>query len=174
MSKWKKIRYEAYKKLSLKEEQEKLAKELLFDGDFGYYSELKELVNLDKALFYNSLKKELKKHKGWNSRRIYLKLIVEEKDLDEIMEVVRGNPGSIEEYAQMLVKQYKDEVIQIYTSHIKQVASHSSDRRDYQGVCAIIKRYKKIAGKKNQDELIQELIALYRKRPAFLDELSKI
>lgn len=174
VSKWKKIRYQAYKKLSLKEEQEKLAKELLFDGDFEYYGELKELVSLDKALFYNSLKQELKERKGWNSRSIYLKLIVQEKDLDDIMEFVRENPEIIEEYANMLLEKYKDEVIDIYRRHIKTVASHSSDRRAYQGVCGIIKRYKKIAGKKNQDELIHELIVFYRKRPAFVDELSKI
>ncbi len=37
VSNWKKIRYIAYKELLLKEEQEKLAKELLLAGDFEYY-----------------------------------------------------------------------------------------------------------------------------------------
>lgn len=174
VSKWKKIRYDAYKKLSLKEEQQRLAKELLFDGNFEYYKELKELITGDKTAFYNKLKQELKKDKGWHGRSIYLKLIVQEKDLDEIMEFVRENPRSIEEYAEMLQEKFKDEVIEIYKKHIKAEASSSSNRRDYQGVCGILKRYKKIAGKKNQEEIINGLIALYRKRPAFVDELSKI
>lgn len=174
VSRWKKIRYDAYKKLSLNEEQERLAKELLFDGDFEYYKELKELTTEDKTTFYNNLKQELKKDKGWHASGIFLKLIVKEKDLDEIMEFVRQNPRSIEEYAKMLQVKFNDEVIQIYKRYIKAAASSSSDRRAYQGVCGIIKRYKNIAGKKNQKEIVDELIALYGRRPAFVNELGKI
>lgn len=174
ISKWKRIRHEAYKQLSLKEEQEKLAKELLFDGDFEYYKELKELVSGDKSVFYNNLKQELKEDKGWRVRGIYLKLIVQEKDLDEIMEFVRENPRMIEEYAEILSDKFKDEVIKLYRRYITESANSSSNRKDYQRVCAILNRYKMIAGKKNQEETINELIALYRKRPAFVDELSKL
>ncbi len=74
----------------------------------------------------------------------------------------------------MLVDKFRDEVIEIYKKHIKSVASSSSNRKAYQGVCGMLKRYKKIAGKKNQEEMINELSVLYKKRPAFLDELSKI
>lgn len=58
--KWKEIKYKAYKKLLLKVEQEKLAKELLFDGNFEYYKELKELNKKREKTFYNNLKRELK------------------------------------------------------------------------------------------------------------------
>lgn len=54
------------------------------------------------------------------------------------------------------------------------VASTSSNRRAYQGVYHKIKRYKKIAGKEKQEELINELMELYRKRPAFIEELERI
>ncbi|MDU5948025.1 MAG: hypothetical protein E6Z15_13285, partial [Paenibacillus macerans] len=52
---WKKLRYEAYKRLSLKEEQKTLAEELLLDGDFGYYEELKQLAGGDTAALYHHL-----------------------------------------------------------------------------------------------------------------------
>lgn len=42
--KWKQIRYSAYKELSLKDDQRNLAKELLLQGKFEYYKELKELA----------------------------------------------------------------------------------------------------------------------------------
>ncbi|KYD11534.1 hypothetical protein MXL46_04845 [Heyndrickxia sporothermodurans] len=90
------------------------------------------------------------------------------------MEYVKDNTRYIEEYAEKLVKHYKEEVIEIYKEYIKDTARTSSNRRDYQGVCHKIRRYKKIVGKPKQLELINELIALYRKRPAFLDELGKI
>lgn len=176
VSKWKKIRYEAYKKLSQKKEQQKLAKELLFDGNFEYYKELKELSTGNETALYNSLKQELKESKGWGwrGRSIYLQLITQEKDLDEIMAFVRKNPEIIEEYAGMLQEKFRDEVIELYKEHIKAAASSSKNRRDYQSVCVIIKRYKKMAGKKNQETIINELTAFYKKRPAFVDELSKI
>ncbi|AIS52840.1 SWIM zinc finger domain-containing protein [Thermoanaerobacter kivui] len=174
VSKWKKIRYEAYKKLSLKEEQKKLAKELLFDGNFEYYRELKGLITGDKTEFYNDLKQELKNYKGWHGRDIYLKVILEENDLDELMKFVKENPTRIEEYADKLKDKFKDEVIEVYKKYIKLAASSSSKRSDYQKVCEILKRYKKIAGEKSQKEIKNELMSLYKKRPAFIDELSKI
>ncbi|WP_071458625.1 SWIM zinc finger family protein [Bacillus massilinigeriensis] len=172
--KWKEIKYQAYKKLSLTEEQRKLAKELLFDGNFEYYKELLELNEGNKTEFYQSIKQELKEDKGLRSQRVYLKLIEQEQDLDEIMEFVRENPRSIEDYARMLQEMFKDEVIEVYKRYIKGVASSSSNRKAYQGVCGVIKRYGRIAGKQNQAEIIHELTILYKKRPAFVDELSKI
>ena len=176
VSKWKKLRYEAYKQLSQKKEQQKLAKELLFDGNFEYYKELKELSTGNETALYNSLKQELKENKdrGWRGRSIYLQLIKQEKDLDEIMAFVRKNTESIEEYAGMLQEKFRDEVIDIYKEHIKAAASSAKNRRDYQGVCEMIKRYQKMAGKKNQETIINELTAFYKKRPAFVDELGKI
>jgi hypothetical protein len=48
------------------------------------------------------------------------------------------------------------------------------NRKDYQRVCKIIQKYKKVAGLKQQENMISRLSDLYRKRPAFVDELSKI
>ncbi|AWZ48605.1 hypothetical protein C3495_07135 [Clostridiaceae bacterium 14S0207] len=172
--KWKKIRYEAYKKLSLKEEQKILAKELILQGNFDYYKELKELITYDKTIFYNNLKQELKNNEGWYNKSIYLNLIVYEKDFDEIAEFVRENPQYIEQYDEILLERSKDEVIELYKKYIKLKAEFSSNRKNYQGVCRILRKYKKIAGKNNFETIVNELIGLYRKRPAFLDELSKI
>ncbi len=174
LTQWKKIRYAAYKKLSMKEEQQELAKELLFDGDFDYYRELKELVNGDHESFYVGLKEELKRDMSWHRKSVYLKLVVEENDLDEILTFVRENPYYIEQYAEMLSGKFREEVIEIYSKYIKLEASNSSNRKEYRKVCAIIKRYKKIAGNSNLQKIISELKTLYKNRPAFLDELSKI
>ncbi|MDF0728258.1 hypothetical protein PY093_16455 [Cytobacillus sp. S13-E01] len=174
ISKWKKFRHEAYKYLQLNEEQRNLAKELLFDGDFTYYHVLKELASENQEVLYTNLKQELKTGKGWHTSRIFLKLIEEENDLEEMLEFVRDNPRYIEDYAEKLAKHVKEDVINIYKKYIKSTASSSSNRRDYQGVCHKLTRYKKIAGKREQMELIDELLALYKKRPAFIDELGKI
>jgi hypothetical protein len=174
ISKWKKYRYIAYKFLSLKEEQQLLAKELLYAGDFEYYQDLKELAKENQGEFYTNLKAEMKTKKGGNKSRIFLRLIEEENDLEEILAFVRDNPRYIEDYAEKLAKPFKEDVIEIYKIFIHSAARTSSNRRDYQGLCQIIKRYKKIAGKPKQVEAINELKNLYKKRPAFIDELEKI
>jgi hypothetical protein len=90
------------------------------------------------------------------------------------MDYVRENLTSMDSYAEILMDKFKDEVIEIYKKYIKFEASRASNRSHYKNVCAIIKKYKRIAGKQSQTPIINELIALYRKKPAFLDELSKI
>ena len=172
--KWKKIRYNAYKELSLKEEQKSLAKELLFNGNFEYYRELKELNIDNKDKFYKNLKEELKNSKYINNRRIYLQLIEEENDIDEIIEFVRENPQMIEQYSKKLLGKYREEVISIYKKYIELRANNSYDRGMYREVCNIIKKYGKIVGLENQKEIVTKLKHLYRRKPAFIDELSKI
>ncbi|WP_425447277.1 SWIM zinc finger family protein [Dethiothermospora halolimnae] len=174
VSKWKELRYVAYKKLLLKQEQEKLAKELFFSGEYEYYKELKELHKGNEEELYNALKQELKSSNGWHRRDIYLKLIVDEKDLEEIMEYVRQNPMAIENYSDMLIDQYEDEVVNIYNNMIMSAADLSNNRKRYQEVCRKIKRYRKIAGDKKANKIIEKLRKLYKRRPAFLDELGKI
>jgi hypothetical protein len=174
LSKWKKYRYRAYKLLSLKEEQQRLAKELLFAGNFEYYQDLKELARENQGEFYTNLKQELKTKKGWNTSRIFLRLIEEENDFEEVLAFVSDNPRYIEDYAEKLVKPFKEEVIEIYKTYIHSAARTSSNRRDYQGVCQIMKGYKKVAGKPKHVEAINELMGLYKKRSAFIDELEKI
>jgi len=174
VSKWKKIRYKAYKELMLKEEQAELAKELFINGDFEYYEELKELHKEDEEIFYNDIKEELKKNKGWRIRDMYIKLITLEKDLAEIMEFVTKNPDYIEKYAGMLVNKYEAQVMEIYEKNIMSKAGLSSKRTQYKEVCRMIMRYRKIAEKNRIEKVVNELIALYKRRPAFVDELRKI
>ncbi len=163
VARWKKIRYTAYKELSQKHEQRQLAKELFLDGNFEYYQEIRALDPGNETALYHSLKQELKALKDWRGRELYRTLIVDAKDLDAIMDYVRENPQSIETYAEMLKEKFKDEVIEIYQTYVKSAAGADRNRREYQGVCRIIKQYKKIAGEKNQDKVIQELVVFYKK-----------
>lgn len=174
MLKWKEIRYDAYKKLSLKAEQARLAKELLFDGHFEYYQELKDLNTGDETKFYNELKAKLKKDSRWQAKNMYVNLIEHENDTDEVMMYVRENPLYIVRYADFLKDKYANEVVALYNNHIKSAAHSSSKRSAYQDVCSLIRRYKNIAGKDIAAELVNELLILYKKKRAFVDELSKL
>ncbi|WP_421383190.1 SWIM zinc finger family protein [Bacillus salacetis] len=174
VSRWKKYRYKAYKSLSLKKEQEQLGRELLLGGDFSYYHDLKELAAADHKGFYTHLKKEWKTSKGWYSQQLLLQLIEEENDTVALLEFVRDNPRYIEEYAGKLEKDYKEEVIEIYTKYILEEAKSASNRSNYREVCRKLNRFKKVAGKPQQVGVIEALMDLYKRKPAFLDELGKI
>jgi hypothetical protein len=102
VSRWKKLRYIAYKELSWKEKQVELAKEFLFEGDFEYYHDLKALMTGNQEKFYHGLKQDLKNSKSWRTKSMYLTLIEEENDLDALLEFVKENPSNIEEYAEGL------------------------------------------------------------------------
>ncbi|WP_456272489.1 SWIM zinc finger family protein [Bacillus sp. AK031] len=174
VSRWKKYRYTAYKSLSLKKEQELLAKELLMNGDFHYYQDLKELAEENSGEFYTNLKQEIINNRGWYTDRILLQLIEEENDVEALLEFVRENPGYIEKYAERLEDNFQDEVIEIYRNYLFKEAKTSSNRSSYREIGRKINRYKQIAGKLKQQKVIDELKELYKKKPAFLDELGKI
>ena len=173
VSKWKNFRYAAYKALSLTREQKLLAKDLFMNGDFDFYHELKALAK-DSDQFYVQLKQELQKHSGWQAKRLFQQLIEEEKDIAELMEFVRVYPDCIEKYANYLVDVYQEDIQQIYKEHIKMTANRASNRKGYQDVCQMIRRYERVVGQQLEQEIVNELRNSYRRKPAFVDELSKV
>ena len=74
----------------------------------------------------------------------------------------------------MLKPKYKAEVIEIYEAFIKQLAEQASNRTKYSIVCSKIRVYKKLAGNDRKNKIVNELKILYKRKPAFIDELSKI
>jgi flagellin-specific chaperone FliS len=90
------------------------------------------------------------------------------------MKYVKENPSSIEKYSYLLIEKYEEEVINLYGKNIREEARMASKRVEYKRVCKIIRRYKKVAGKEKTKEIIDELRAIYKRRPAFLDEMGKI
>ncbi|MFB5763628.1 hypothetical protein [Paenibacillus medicaginis] len=174
VTKWKGAKYAAYKKLSSRNEQEKLAKELLLDGDYAYYHELESLFEGDKEDLYRSILPELKETDKWRTRDVYLRLISEKNDLAEMLAYVKANPYVIEEYASRLSAEYCEEVEQIYSNQIYKDAAAAANRKQYRSTCSMLKRYKKIFGQENQAAIIAQLKTQYNRRPAFLDELEML
>jgi len=177
-TKWKKVRYSAYKELSMENEQIQLAKELLFAGNFEYYIELKELMNENFEFFYKDLKSQLRElgqtANIYMSKTTFIKLIEYENDLDEILQLLKELPSRVETYGDRLFGKFPEEVIKGYEIYIKNSASIASKRKDYANVCWKIKNYEKFAGKDKVAEMVNDLMSLYKKRPAFIDELKRL
>ncbi|GIN71441.1 hypothetical protein J14TS2_19160 [Bacillus sp. J14TS2] len=171
---WKELRYKAYKGLYWKEEQEKLAKELLLDGNFEYYWELKDLTKKETNEFYLELKKEIKEMNGWHMSLLYQQLIEAENDFEAILDYVKEHPSNIEKYKNILSSKFPEQVIEVYAQYIEMEAEMASNRKAYRRICYKLKDYKKVAGGEKQEELKNKLRALYIRRPAFIDELGEI
>ncbi|THF72617.1 SWIM zinc finger family protein [Cohnella fermenti] len=171
---WKRLRYEAYREMPLRNERIELAGELVLSGEYGYYKEWKQLAGDKFGSLYETLKQSLKEKRSWRLERAFLSLLEEENDLDELMAYVREYPSAVETYAAKLKERFGDEIIQLYETRILQAASESSNRSDYKEVCAKLDGYKKIAGSDRLQALIGKLRAEYGRRAAFMDELSKL
>ncbi len=98
INKWKKYKYLAYKNLNKIEEQKKLAKELYKEQWHVFYKELKDEFE----------------EKKWNTTEYYANMLIKENDLEELLSFVANDVSYIEQYAQILINEYKDEVNEIY------------------------------------------------------------
>jgi len=172
--KWQEIRYAAYRELQRRDEQMELAEQLLLAGKFEYYNELRQLTGEEQEVLYGRVKMMLKQEESWRARDMYLKLIEEADDLDELLAYVKKKPGAIEGYAGRLAGKFKDEVNAIYCDHIRDTARRATNRKGYREICGLLRRYGKIAGSGNQVRLIDELRELYGNKPAFMDELDQL
>ena len=171
---WQTFRYQAYQQLSMKEEQLQLAKKLLFKGDLSYYKELQKLSGKSEDEFYKEIKTEIKRISSQRPHSLFYHLVLEKKDLPELMMITELYPMYIEQHAQMLKNEYKDQVIDIYQRYIWHQAKLSSKRSEYKEVGRILNRFKSIAGSEPFTKLIDSLQTTFKNRPAFRDELSKI
>ena len=105
---------------------------------------------------------------------MYVQLIEEENDIDAILDYVRENPMLIERYLKYLLDTHKEEAIRLFEFHVKTLAEEAYERKQYEDVCQVLKRFRKTAGKDAQLDLVEELKVKYNNRPAFLDELGKL
>ncbi|MNC22925.1 hypothetical protein D3C75_709330 [compost metagenome] len=128
----------------------------------------------NKEDFYRSILAELKLSDTWSTHELYLQLISDKNDLAEMLAFVQANPHVIEEYAAQLSGAYKTEVEQVYSQYIYETAAAAFNRKKYWNVCAMLKRYGKLAGKPTQSDIVKQLQEQYFNKPAFLDELSKL
>lgn len=171
--KWKEYRYSAYEKSGQLEKQRELARELVMEDDFEYYIKLKKTHSeAEWSAIYPTILEQFEK-----LRRIYncyLDILVEEKQYEKLLLYVKENPSQIIRYYKYLIKDYKSEAYNIFAYYAMLMAEQASDRKGYYKVCNIIRQLIKLGGVEQGNMLITKLKSKYPRRPAFIDELSKI
>ena len=170
---WKKYRYKAYQLTGKLDEQRGLAMDFILDENFEYYKELKSTYDSGEWLsVYPKIIFLLENQK--KTYDIYTRILVEEGEKQKLLEYVKGKPSSVENFFKHLIPEFKEEVYALFMQYIEQAAARAGNRKDYQGVCAIIRNLKKAGGKEQALEIKQKLFIKYINRPAFKDELSKV
>ncbi|MDR7238180.1 hypothetical protein [Neobacillus drentensis] len=171
--KWKEYRYQAYEMIGDIEQQKQLARELLFKNEFSYYLKLKELYLPNEwNVVLNKIVDDFNKMDYQPS--VYLSILKEENLTAELLAYCQSNIRSIIDLYPYIIKDYLEEVNELFTKYIEYSAEEATDRKKYRTVCSIIKTYKKACGTIHSHKLIGELREKYKRRPAFIEELGKI
>ncbi|PGY15964.1 hypothetical protein [Bacillus sp. AFS031507] len=173
VQKWRVYRYQASELLGDIEQQKQLARELLFKNEFTYYLKLKELYGSNEwDVTLKKLVDDFKKMEYQPS--VYLSILKEENLSDELLNYCQNHISSIKDLYPYVIKEYLEEVNNLFIKYIEYSAEEATDRKKYRSVCSIIKTYKNACGTIHSHKLIGELRQKYMRRPAFLEELGKI
>jgi hypothetical protein len=171
---WKEYRYKACQLSGKLDEQRGIAMEFILDGSFEYYKALKETYDSSEWLSVYPKIISLLENRNITNQDVYTRILIEEGEKRKLLEHVKGRPAMVEKFFKQLIPEFKEEVYTLFLQHIEQTAARAGNRKDYQGVCAVIRNLKKAGGREQALKIKQNLINRYTNRPAFRDELSKV
>lgn len=150
-------------------------------GNFDYYDLMKQTLN---SKMWTIVVENLLKETGENSQHphagIYVKakILAQEHRISELYDFIISCPqgyGLLLEYESMLKTDYPEGVAKIYEEEIyKKLQNYDTNRAVYQEICRLLRKIKKLGFSKKADEISNKLRVTYPKKPALLDELSRV
>jgi len=174
VNKWKQFRYELYRLTGQTREQQELGIDLLMDGDFSYYQQVKNIcLPSEWPQIYRDLLNRLRLSNG-REHSLYTRILVAERETDLLFAYVAKNPSTVEQYYSHLAKSHREELIPIFQQRIAGKAARASNRRDYQDVCRIIRMLREVGGREAVEQTVKQLLVQYPNKPAFRDELGRV
>lgn len=170
---WIKKQLEIYTKLKDKNGILKCTRELLLSGDIE---------------FYNSYKKQLTALGTWEKEKPqlllqlaecmyldkYLIVLDKEKEYDKLLDIIASKNYYIRSYAKALYAYNPKETNKIYQDFIFREANVATNRNQYKKVCNYLKEYAKVCGQEEGFNLATNLLLSFRRKPAFIEEISAI
>ena len=114
-----------------------------------------------------------------NGKKDYIRLLfiyTQEKMWDKYMEYLRRNPyvRNIDDAPEEVIALNKDEIISIYTAAVRHYFKQASDRNSYREGVGLLRNLIKYGGKSEADKIVIEQKSRTPRRPALIDELSKL
>lgn len=180
---WRKWEYLVYKETGDKANQLQLARYFFFNGGRwgdkelnidSMYSTLQSLVQQEEWGKYvvGLIAEGRKSRKDGHLTYIFTK----EKKWKEYMDYLRNEPSIYEiDSAPADVKElYKDEIIKLYASAVRGYFKMASNRAAYREGVVLLRKLINYGGKKEADRIAAEQRSRTPRRPALIDELSKL
>ena len=92
------------------------------------------------------------------------------------MEYLRKNPSTynIDDSPKEVKKLFKNEIIKLYASAVRSFFQRASDRKSYRDGVDLLRNLIKYGGKEEADQIVAEQKSRTPRRPALIDELSKL
>ena len=95
---------------------------------------------------------------------------------DRYMDFLRKNPSvyTLDDTPQEVWTLYKEELIRLYDSCVRHFFQQASNRDSYREGVGLLRKLIKYGGKTEADNIIAEQKARTPRRPALINELSKL
>lgn len=180
---WHKWELQTYRHKNDKPNTLRLARYFFFEGGrFGekeysmetMYALMKSIVsNGDWNDFVDTLLKDAAE----KSERVRILFIyTQEKMWNRYMEYLRNTPSiyNFDNAPREVWELYKDELIRLYTSCVRRFFQHASNRISYREGVNLLRKLIKYGGQNEADDIIVEQKTRTPRRPALIDELSKL
>lgn len=183
VSEWRKWEYQVYCHIGDKDNTLRLARHFFFNGgrwgdrEFSIenmYLKIKTLIPLNQWSNYAESLISESASKRDDGRLLFI--YTQEKMWERFMEYLRKNPSAydIDESPQEMKDLYKGEIIQLYTTAVRKFFQRVSDRNSYREGVGLLRNLIKYGGKTEADKIIIEQKSRTPRRPALIDELSKL
>ncbi|HOF99790.1 MAG TPA: hypothetical protein PKW29_01665 [Clostridia bacterium] len=174
ITRWKEYRFQAYRLAGNIEELRKLAVDFILGGSFPHYHELKKTYGTAEWLnIYPGVIRSLEDAQR-TGLSVYADILIEEGEKQKLLEYVERDASRVTRFYRHLLPEHRDAVFAIFRRYIELAAQRAGTRNDYRTVCAIIRNLKKAGGREQAEAVRRALAEKYPKKPAFLDELSRV
>ena len=183
VSEWHKWEYQVYCHIGDKDNTLRLARHFFFNGgrwgdrEFSIenmYLKIKTLVPLSQWSDYAETLISESVSKRDNGRLLFI--YTQEKMWERFMEYLRKNPSAynIDASPQEVKDLYRNEIIQLYSTSVRKFFQNASDRNSYREGVGLLRKLINYGGKSEADNIIVEQKSRTPRRPALIDELSKL
>ena len=149
---------------------------LMWDTEYEYvkmYALMKSIVSPEEwPVEVEALLKKCQANNSYLSTYIY----EQEKMWPEYMEYVRRHPStfSVDEAPEEVKELYRDEIISMYAKGVRGEFESANCRSHYQSCVEYLRKLIALGGTKEAEAIAEEQKARRPRRPALLDELSKL
>lgn len=180
---WHKWEYKVYRQTKNRDKELELARYFFFNGsgwgekEYYYeamYAVLRSLVPQDEWMEYvATLICEARSNKD-KVRLLYI--YTQEKMWKEYMDFLRKEPSTynIDDAPDELKKLFADEIVKLYASAVRSYFQHAYGRDAYREGVVLLRKLIKYGGTEESNQIATEQKSRTPRRPALIDELSKL